>query len=226
MSEATKVRTITVDTLTGILDEMYMTSLKKPTHDSWKDWSQTVWKFNSALQDLGFEVILVYGVPGTGKSTGMRTLPHNTNIWFNADNKNPTWIGGKEEYGKKTNPRMPYHLIPRSYDDIISHIKQGLDKGMFEEERYAILTGHVETYKEGNDAKARLQIIGKMSNKMMIERKFESVFYSKVVMENNQPKYVLETQNNGFDTVRSPMGLFEPQIPNDYNLVINKLLEY
>jgi len=221
-----KIRTITVDTLTGILDEMYMTSVKKPSHDSWKDWGQSVWRFNSILQDLGFEIILIYGVPGTGKSAGMRTLPHDTNIWFNADNKNPTWEGGKKEYGKKTNPRAPYHLIPKDYNSILNHIEQGLEKDMFEKERYAILTGHVETYKEGSDTKARLQIIGKLANKMMIERKFESVFYSRVIVENNKPRYVLDTQNNGYNTVRSFMNMFEPQIPNDYNFIIEKLMKY
>ena len=55
----------------------------------------------SDLQKLGFELIMVLGEPGTGKSTGMRTLEHDTNIWYNTDNKNPVWIGGKEEYGKK-----------------------------------------------------------------------------------------------------------------------------
>lgn len=226
MNEKVKIRTICVDTLTGILDEMYMTSKKKATHDKWKDWGQTIWTFNSKLQELGFETILILGDPGTGKSTGMKTLPHNTNIWFNADNKNPTWKGGKEEYGKKFNPRMPYHMIPKNYDDIINHLIEGINNGMFEDDRYAILTGHVETYQEGNDKKARLQVIGNMANKMFVERKFESVFYSRVIMEGNKPKYILETQNNGFNTGRSPEDLFEPQIPNDYNFVINKLLEY
>lgn len=162
----------------------------------------------------------------TGKSTGMRTLPHNTNIWFNADNKNPTWKGGKEEYGKKNNPRSPYHVIPRNYDDILNHIQGGLNNGMFEEERYAILTGHVETYKSGDDNKERLHVIGNLANKMFVERKFESVFYSRVKMEGNTPSYILSTQNNGYNSGRSPMGLFEPEIPNDYNFVINKLMEY
>lgn len=225
MSEV-KVRTVCVDTLTGLLDEMYMTSKKKASHDTWKDWGQTIWVFNSMLQDRGFEVILIAGDPGTGKSSGMRTLPHNTNVWFNCDNKNPTWVGGKEEYGKKNNPRMPFHMIPKSYQDIIDHIDMGLQKGIFEEERFAILTGHTETYKDGNDNKSRLQVIGKLSNKMFIERKFESVFYSKVVVENNQPQYVLETQNNGFNTARSHMGLFEPIIPNDYQYIVEKLMTY
>lgn len=62
--EQVKVRTVTIDTLTGILDEMYMTSKRSPGHDKWKDWGQTIWGFNSTLQDLGFETILILGDPG------------------------------------------------------------------------------------------------------------------------------------------------------------------
>ena len=151
-----KVRTICVDTLTGIQNEMYMTSSKKPGHDAWADYGKGVWQLISDLQSRGFEIVLILGEPGTGKSSGMRTLPHNTNIWFNADNKNPVWIGGKEEYGKKGNPRMPYHVVPNTYKDITDHIDQGLEKGMFEEERFAILTGHTEDYKSGLENKKRL----------------------------------------------------------------------
>ena len=109
------------------------------------------------------------------KSTGMRTLPHDTNIWFNADNKNPVWEGGKEEYGKKLNPRLPFHLIPKSYKDIIDHIDLGLSKGMFEDERYAILTGHTEDYKSGNENFKRLKVLGNLATKMQLEGRLETV---------------------------------------------------
>ena len=223
-TEKIKIRSLCIDTLTGIMDNLYMAYRKKPGHDIWKDWAQDLWEFNTILQDLGFETILIYGNPGTGKSTGMMNLPHNTNVWFNADNKNPLWVGGKEEYGKKNQPRQPFHVIPKTYEEIISHIEKLMKKGLFEEERYAFLTGHTETYKEGLDFKTRLQIVGNLSNKMGIERKFETVFQSKVIIEDNKPKYIFETQNDGFNTVRSPMNLFDAQIPNDYNYVINKLL--
>lgn len=222
----TKVRSICIDTLTGIMNEIYMTSVKKPTHDKWKDWGQGVWQLISSLQDLGFEIILILGEPGTGKSSGMRTLPPDTNVWFNADNKNPVWVGGKAEYGKKTNPRMPYHVVPKSYADILNHINNGLQKGMFEEERYAILTGHTEDYKTGVEMKQRLKILGNMSTKMQLEGRLETVLYSQVLKENGETRYVLETENSGFNTARSPMNLFEPVIDNDYNFIIEKLLNY
>ena len=222
----TKVRTVCIDTLTGIQNEMYMTDSKKPGHDKWADYGKGIWQLISDLQDLGFEIILILGEPGTGKSSGMRTLPHDTNIWFNADNKNPVWEGGKEEYGKKANPRMPYHLIPKTYKEITDHIKIGLEKGMFEEERYAILTGHTEDYKSGVETKKRLKTLGNLATKMQLEGRLETVLYSDVRKDGDRAEYVLITENDGMNTARSPMNLFEPVIPNDYNFVIEKLSQY
>lgn len=162
----------------------------------------------------------------TGKSTGMRTLPTKTNIWYNADKKNPVWVGGREEYGTKKNPKAPFHVIPYSYQQIIDHINLGLSKGMFEEERFAFITGHIETYKSGQNYQERLKTLGKVATKMQIEGKLETVFYSRVIMEGTTPTYILETQNNGYNTARSPMGLFEGRIPNDYNMVVEKLMSY
>lgn len=169
---------------------------------------------------------MVLGEPGTGKSTGMRTLPSKTNIWFNADNKNPVWVGGKEEYGKKANPKMPFHIIPKSYEDITNIIKDGISKGMFEEERFAILTGHTEDYKTGLETKRRLKTLGNLATKMQLEGKLETVLYSEVRKEGGETKYLLVTENDGYNTARSPMGLFEPVIENDYNFIIEKLLTY
>ncbi len=223
MSDKPKIETITIDTLTGIMNEMYMTSAKKPTHDKWADYGKGVWQLISALQDRGFEIVLILGEPGTGKSTGMRTLPPKTNIWFNADNKNPVWQGGKQEYGKKASPKMPYHVIPKTYLEIIQHIDKVYAKGMFAEERYAILTGHIEETKRGTQ---KMKILGNMSTKMQLEGRLETVLYSTVVKDGTEVKYVLETENSGFNTARSPMGLFEPVIDNNYGEVIKALKEY
>lgn len=221
-----KIRTICVDTVTQIQENQYMSEIKKPGHDEWKDYSQDLWVFMTELSSLGFENILIIGPPGTGKSSGMMTLPPKTNIWFNVDNKNPVWKGGKEEYGRKDSPKAPYHLVPNSYKDIIDHIKVGLERGMFEEEKYAIITGHTENFKEGALQRVRLKTLGKLNNKMQVEAKLETVLYSSVTMDNGNPTYLLETQNNGFNTCRSPMGAFEGKIPNDYKLIIDTLLNY
>jgi|TARA_R100001377_G_scaffold85310_1_gene71506 hypothetical protein len=223
MSE--KIRTICVDTLTGIQNEMYMTSSKKANHDKWKDYGQDIWKLISYFQEKGFEIILILGEPGTGKSTGMRNLPSQTNIWFNADNKNPVWTGGKAEYGKKFNPTMPYHLIPKTYKDIRDHIDEVASRDMFEDEKFAILTGHVEDYKTGADMKKRLKTLGNMATNMQIEGKLETVLYSDVIKEEGNTRYILYTENSGANTGRSPMGAFDAVIDNDYQFLVERLME-
>lgn len=163
----------------------------------------------------------------TGKSTGMRTLPPNTNIWFNADNKNPVWIGGKDQYGTKNNPKLPYHFVPKSYGEVKAHIEKVKEKIGFEDERFAILTGHVEDYKTGFESKKRLKVLGKMSTKMQLEGKLETVLYSEVRKgDGGKMEYILTTENDGTNTARSPMGLFEPIIENDYGFIIEKLMNY
>lgn len=226
MEEKILIKSICVDTLTAIQNEEFMRDKKKPGHDQWKDYGQDIYTFMSDIQALGFEIVLILGEPGTGKSSGMRTLEPGTNIWFNADNKNPVWEGGKAEYGRKNSPKMPYHLIPTDYKDIINHIKGGLEKGMFADERFAFITGHTETYKVGNDTKERLKILGKLGTKMQLEGKMETVLYSRVEMDGGKPSYILETQNNGFNTARSPQNVFEGKINNDYQMIMEKLSNY
>lgn len=221
-----KIKSICIDTLTQIQENQYMLDKKKPGHDKWKDYSQDIYAFMVSLQELGFELILIVGPPGVGKSTGMRNLPVNTNIWYNADNKNPVWEGGRAAYGKKNNPTQPYHVIPKSYGDIISHIKGGLEKGMFEDDRYAFITGHTENYKEGHETRVRLKTLGNMANKMQIEGKLETVLYANVEKDGDELSYILETQNNGYNTARSPQNLFEGKVENDYNFILNKLINY
>jgi hypothetical protein len=220
------ISTICIDTLTQIQENQFMLDKKKPGHDKWKDYSQDIYKFILDLQLLGFEIALIVGPPGVGKSTGMRNLPSKTNIWYNADNKNPVWEGGRAEYGKKLAPNEPYHVIPKSYKEIIEHVKEGIKREMFAEDRYAILTGHTETYKEGVETRIRLKTLGNLANKMQIEGKLEQVFYANVEKEGDDLNYILETQNNGHNTARSPMGLFEGKIANDYNVIIEALKTY
>lgn len=220
-----KIKTICIDTLTGIQNEEYMTARSKPNFDKWRDFGTDIWKLISFLQNKGFEIVMVIGPPGTGKSSGMRTLEPGTNIWYNADKKNPVWTDGKKEYGSKRNPISPYHVIPTNYADITKHIIQGFEKNMFVDEPLAFLTGHIENVKSGSEYIQQLKTLGNMSTAMNLEGKLETVLYSKVDAEGATNKYLLETQNNGYNTARSPMGLFEPTIDNDYELVRKKIME-
>ena len=217
-----KIKSIVIDTLTAIQTNQYMEDKRKPGHDQWKDYGSEIYTFTHDLQELGFECIMVLGEPGTGKSSGMMTLESGTNIWYNADEKNPVWTGGVREYGRKNTPTT-FHRIPKSYKDIIDSIKKGLSSGAMEDVRFAFVIGHTEVFKAGNDNRERLRTLGKVATKMQLEAKMETVLYSKVEMVEGKPTYVLETQNNGFNTTRSPMGVFEGKIPNDYKLIIDKI---
>ena len=221
----TKIRSICIDTLTGIQNELWMTNSKKPGHDQWLDYGKDIWQLISDLQNRKFTTVMILGEPGVGKSTGMRNLPSKTNIWFNADKKDPVWIGGREEYGKIYNPTPIYHVLPNNYTDIITAIDT-VGKEGFEDEKFAFLTGHIEDYKSGNENKKRLKTLGKITTKMQLEGKLNNVFYANVVRDGSNNKYLLETQTDGVNTARSPMGLFEPIIENDYNFIIEKLMSY
>ena len=63
-----------------------------------------------------------------------------------------------------------------------------------------------------------------MATKFQLEGRAETVLYS-VVRKGTDGKmqYLLETENDGYNTARSPMGLFESVIDNDYQFIINKL---
>ncbi len=220
------IRTICVDTLTALQQNSYMEDKRKPGHDQWKDYGGAIYSFMSDIQNRGFEIVLILGEPGTGKSSGMRTLQPKSNIWYNTDNKNPVWEGGKAEYGKKNTPIAPYHIVPTTYKEIIDHIDKGIANNMFEEERFAFITGHTEVYKKGNDNLERLKTLGKVATKMQLEGKMETVMYSRVRMESGKPTFVLETQNDGYNTARSHQGMFEGIISNDYGMIVEKLISF
>lgn len=219
------IKSVVIDTLTAIQSNQWMEDKRKPGHDKWMDYGQAIYAFIHDLQKLGFEIVLILGEPGTGKSSGMRTLETKTNVWYNADDKNPVWTGGTAEYGKKSNPSQ-FHVIPKSYTEIISHINGIKQAKGLAPNPIAFVLGHTESYKVGVDTKERLKTLGVVATKMQLEGKMETVLYSRVEMDNGKPSFILETQNNGFNTARSHQGMFEGKIPNDYGMILEKLSSF
>ena len=80
---------------------------------------------------------------------------------------------------------------------------------------------HVETDMSG---KTKIKTIGKMlDEKITIEGMFTIVLGASVCDRN----YTFSTQNNGNDTVKSPMGMFEEmKIDNDLRMVDDTIVEY
>lgn len=74
----------------------------------------------------------------------------------------------------------------------------------------------------------KAKAIGKLvDNYLTIEGMFSIVLYTKIQKANNVSEYYFETQNNGYNTAKSPMGMFDSLlIPNDLTYVIQKMEEY
>jgi hypothetical protein len=67
-----------------------------------------------------------------------------------------------------------------------------------------------------------------IDNTLTLEGLFSIVLFGKVIKhEDGNLEYVFETQTNGENTCKSPMGMFESiTIPNDLQYVKERILEY
>lgn len=91
------------------------------------------------------------------------------------------------------------------------------------------LTHAEETQDAKGKRKQKAKTIGKMvDEKLTVEGLFSIVLYGKVKRdENGESIYVFETQTDGANTCKSPMGMFETKdIPNDLQLVKEAIIEY
>lgn len=235
-----KIQTICVDTLNAIQNNQYMGMLDKKTmvtRDKWKDFSVDIYAFMiDDLQRLGFDVVLILGYEGSGKSFGIKFLEPGTNMWYNADNKNPTFknviFGDKEwsarkVYGTKTNPTS-YMYIPKTFKDITKHIENLKKQGLLAENPVAFLTGHVDNYKaEDGDVRQKLKLLGNLAGKMNIEGSVENCFYTKIDALGDNVEYKLDTTNSGSNTARSLEGAFETRyIDNNFHTIYEAIVNY
>lgn len=222
MSKEQKINCILVDTLNAIQQNDYMTETSKPDHNKWRNYGQDIYKFVVGLQKRGFEVVLILGGEGQGKSYSARNLQNC--IWYNCDIKNFPTKEGRARYGSKTTPTK-YHVIPHKYIDILKHVDS--IKGAFADQKVAFLLGHIESEKMGRDLKQKLKVLGSLAHKQNIEGKMEVTLYTHVQEEDGEIKYYFRTRTNGLDTCRSPEGMFEGDlIPNDLNLVLEAIQSY
>lgn len=230
MEEKKLIKTIVIDTLTAFQKQQMFAKAEKgriPITD-WADYGNDLCLFIERLATVyKFEVIAILGYEGTGKSYGMKFLPSGTNLWFNSDCKNPTWKGGREEYGTITN-KKGYMVLPKDYDDVYKILDATEKAGRFDVQRYAFVTAHIEAFKgTGDKTRERLKTLGKLSQKMNIEDKFTNCFYTEVSEEDGKPVYMLNTQNNGANTARSLENLFpERLIPNNFQMIVDAIEKY
>lgn len=108
-----------------------------------------------------------------------------------------------------------YNEIARSAWDIL------MAAGQQDDNKRIYILGHTQ---EDDAGRIKAKTIGKLlDEKITIEGLLTIVLRTAVINE----QYLFSTQNNGSDTVKSPMGLFEdPHIPNDLKAVDDAICSY
>ena len=94
------------------------------------------------------------------------------------------------------------------------------------DDKIVYILSHIEQTAEG---KEKCKTIGKMlDEKITLEGLFTIVLKTVVTIDNNnQRRFLFSTVNNGYDTVKSPMGMFtESLIDNDLKQVDTTIREF
>lgn len=117
------------------------------------------------------------------------------------------------------------------FTDIAKHIWGVVDTARtLNRDIDVIITFHSEKDTSTGQDVQKIKTVGKMiDNTITLEGLFTIILYSKVIMdgETNKPKFVFQTVNDGTNTCKSPMGMFDDMyIPNDMNYVFEKINEY
>lgn len=195
-------------------------------------------------------LVMVYGQSGTGKSTSLRNfnpddvavinvsgkpMPFRTKLQtYNTDDYNKilnalskterksividdaTYLMvGEFMRNAKVAGYQKYTDMAVSFNNLIEFASKLPDDVI------VYFMGHSE---QADDGREHFKTIGKMlDNYVTVEGKFTIVL--KTVVQDG--KYMFSTHNNGQDTVKSPMGLFEQDlIDNDLKVVDDAIREY
>ena len=195
-------------------------------------------------------LVMIYGQSGTGKSTSLRNFKHEEVAVINVSGKPLPFRGdlkpyNTDNYTKIINAicntdRKSIVIDDATYlmvNEFMRTAKQtGYQKytdmacnfnGLIEvcaglpDDKIVYFLGHSD---QADDGREHFKTIGKMlDNYVTVEGRFTIVL--KTVVQDG--KYMFSTQNNGQDTVKSPMGMFEqPLIENDLKAVDDMIREY
>lgn len=193
---------------------------------------------------------MIYGQSGTGKSTSLRNfdpneiavinvsgkpLPFRTKMQtYNTDDYNKI-MGAMQKTERKSIviDDATYLMVGefmrnanvvgyQKYTDMAYSFNQLLEfASKLPDDKIVYFIGHSE---QADDGREHFKTIGKMlDNYVTVEGKFTIVL--KTVVQDG--RYMFATHNNGQDTVKSPMGLFEQDlIDNDLKAVDTAIREY
>ena len=193
---------------------------------------------------------MLYGQSGTGKSTSLRNFQKDDVSIINVSGKPmpfrqklPTVSTDnyKQIIGGLPKIKTPSIVIDdatylmvnafmrnakvqgyQKYTDMAYDFNSLIDAAQkLPDDKIVYFIGHSN---QTDDGREQFKTIGKMlDNYVTLEGKFTIVL--KTVVKDGQ--YYFSTQNNGMDTVKSPMGMFEEElIPNDLKAVDDVIREY
>lgn len=196
-------------------------------------------------------VVMVYGKSGTGKSTSLRNFKKGECSIINVSRK-PLPFKCDLPVANVSNYKQIKDLLERStskslviddasyllvneymresenkgYDKYVSMAKNFWDLVNFcinelGDEKIVYLLGHSETEQDG---KEHFKTVGKMLDNTVVLEGYCTVVLKTVVEDG---KYYFATHNNGYDTVKTPFGMYdEDRIDNDLKAVDVKLRDY
>jgi len=195
-------------------------------------------------------ISMIIGQSGTGKSTSLRNFDPNEVAVINVSGKPFPFKGAiksynTDDYGKiqaaiHSTDRKIIVIDDASYllvgefmrtakvqgfqkftDMALSFFNLVKDCAGLEEDKTVYFIGHTDTDANGNE---KFKTVGKLlDEKVTLEGLFTIVLKSVVT----DGKYQFSTQNNGSDTVKSPMGMFDSAlIDNDLKMVDTKIREF
>lgn len=195
-------------------------------------------------------LVMIYGQSGTGKSTSLRNFKNEDVAVVNVSGKPLPFRGGIKPYNSdnytkimtaisKTDRKSividdaTYLMVNefmrtakqtgyQKYTDMAVSFNQLIEfAASLPDDKIVYFMGHSD---QADDGREHFKTIGKMlDNYVTVEGRFTIVLKT-VVQDGN---YMFSTQNNGQDTVKSPMGMFDAAlIDNDLKEVDDAIREY
>lgn len=193
---------------------------------------------------------MIYGQSGTGKSTSLRNFKHEEVAVINVSGKPLPFRGNIKPYNSDNYQKImsaisqterksividdaTYLMVNefmrtakqtgyQKYTDMAVSFNQLIEfAATLPDDKVVYFMGHSD---QSDDGREHFKTIGKMlDNYVTVEGRFTIVL--KTVVQDG--RYMFSTQNNGQDTVKSPMGLFDSAlIDNDLKAVDRAIREY
>ena len=195
-------------------------------------------------------LVMLYGQSGTGKSTSLRNFKNDEVAVVNVSGKPMPFRGDIKPYNSDDYAKIAkaisatdrksividdatYLMVNefmrtakqtgyQKYTDMACNFNQLIEfAAALPDDKIVYFIGHSD---QADDGREHFKTIGKMlDNYVTLEGKFTIVL--KTVVQDG--KYMFSTQNNGQDTVKSPMGMFDAAlIDNDLKAVDDIIREY